>query len=145
MLRLMASLVVVIVAVGCKSRPLGPYISPRVTGQVLAADNHQPLAGVKVTRGLADNGSRRGSSPKGSELLMQKAPVRTDANGRFVLPSERVLSIVRGSGWDTVSLAFEREGYHHFQTNFPISLGTNSTTGEPVLNTTSIILQPATR
>src|SRR5689334_8691896 len=99
-------ILIALLVAGCKSRPLGPYVSPRVTGQVLAADNAQPLSDVQVSRGLPQRRGATGSPPKGSELLMQKAPVLTDMNGRFILLSERVLSIVRGSGWDTVSLAF---------------------------------------
>jgi hypothetical protein len=98
-----------------------------------------------VTRGRADNDRRTGSSPKGSELLMKKAPVPTDVNGRFSLPSERVLSIVRGSGWDTVSLAFCRPGYHSFQTNFSATLATAISRGEPVLDIADILLQPDSR
>jgi len=145
MLRLLASLLVVILAVSCKSRPLGPYVSPRVTGQVFAADNQHPLAGVRVTRGSAEKRRRPASSPKGGELLMQKVPIRTDANGRFILPSERVLSVFRGSGWNIVSLSFDVAGYSHFQTNCPGELATTPASGELELDLGAIYLQPAPR
>ena len=97
MIRTILSLLVVVMLFGCKSRPLGPYTSPRVTGRVLAADTDQPLANVLVIRGSGE--ARSMSPPKGAELLMQKAPAQTDVNGMFELASERVLSVVRGVGW----------------------------------------------
>ena len=140
MIRAWLGLILFLVLVGCKSRPLGPYVSPRVTGQVVSADDLRPLAGVSVIRGPAD--PQRGSPPKGAELLMRKAPVQTDENGRFQSASERVLSVVRGSGWNVVSLSFERFGYHRFQTNCPINALTNAANGEPVLAVGRIFLQP---
>src|SRR6478752_6207047 len=99
----MLSLLLMVVLLGCKSRPLGPYTSPRVIGQVLAADKDQPLGNVFVIRGSGE--ARRMSPPKGAELLMLKPPAETDVNGMFELPSERVLSVVRGTGWNVVSLS----------------------------------------
>ncbi len=133
---------VTVALVSCKSRPLGPYVSPRVTGQVLAADSRLPLAGVRVTRGAAETGSSRGSPPKGAELLMLKAPVQTDLDGRFVLASERVMSVIRGADWNVVSLSFDRGGYRRFQTNCPANLATTSASGEPVLDIGQVLLQP---
>ncbi len=140
MIRRALSLVLVLLLPGCKSATLGPYVSPRVTGQVLATDTGRPLAGVTVVRGPVD--PRRLSQAKGAELLMLKAPVRTDSNGRFDLASERVLSVVRGAGWNIVSLSFERAGYRRFQTNCPTSSVTNWDSGEPILEVGRIFLQP---
>jgi hypothetical protein len=143
MIRSVLGLCLALVLVGCKSRPLGPYVSPRVTGQVVSADELRPLAGVSVIRGPAD--PNRGSPPKGAELLMRKAPVRTDENGRFESASERVLSVVRGSGWNVVSLSFERMGYHRFQTNCQINAVTKAANGELVLDVGRIFLQPVSK
>ena len=143
MTRSVLSLCLVLVLVGCKSRPLGPYVSPRVSGQVVSADDLRPLAGVSVIRGPAD--PQRGSPPKGAELLMRKAPVHTDENGRFESASQRVLSVVRGSDWNVVSLSFERMGYQRFQTNCPINAVTNAPNGEPVLDVGQILLQPMSK
>ncbi len=131
------------VLVGCKSRPLGPYVSPRVTGQTLAADTRIPLAGVRVIRGSGEG--RRAFPPKGAELLMRKAPAQTDENGRFELVSERVLSVVRGAAWNIVPLTFERGGYHRFGTNCPINSVTNAPNGEPLLDVGQVFLQPTVR
>ena len=90
--------------------PFSPLVSPRVTGRVLAADTGAPLAGVKVTSGKHAEGFRGGMPPKGGELLMAKAPVRTGHDGRFTLQTERVLTPFRGAGLFSVQLAFERAG-----------------------------------
>ena len=136
---------VVLVAAGCKSRTLGPYVSPRVIGQVLAADTRQPLAGVRVVRGSSRKNAAAGSSLKGGELLMLRGPVQTDRQGRFVLASERVLSIVRGANWNVVSLSFDRAGYEHFQTNCSTSLAIGTAEGEPLLDIGPVLLRPAPR
>jgi len=85
----------------------------------------------------------RESPPKGAEFLMRKPPIQTGADGRFEVPSERVLSIVRGEGWDVIPLRFERAGYLHFTTNCPTSSVTNTVDSEPVLDVGGILLQPA--
>jgi hypothetical protein len=80
--------------------------------------------------------------PKGAELLMARVPGQTDVDGRFELASERVLSIVRGAGWNVVSLSFARSGYQPFHTNW---LGTNFTLtskAEPVVDVGRVLLQP---
>ena len=139
MVRLMVSLLLAFMVVGCKSRPLGPYVSPRITGQVLAADSCQPLKGVKVMR-LTNQASK--SPPlKGGELMILKVPIQTGVDGRFVLSSERVLSIIRKPDWNVVSLAFNRAGYLPFQTNCLIEFGTNSIQGSPTLDVGQIFLR----
>ncbi len=143
--RLSVCALITLAILGCRSRPLGPYVSPRVTGQVLAADNHEPLAGVKVIRGPVETASRRASPPKGGELLMSKFPAQTDRNGRFELASERVLTVFRGSSWNIVSLSFQANGYLRLQTNCATATVTNTPEGELVLNVGEILLQPAPR
>jgi len=75
---------------------------------------------------------------------MRKAPIKTGPDGRFTLPSERVLSFVRWGTWDSIPLALEREGYHRCQTNFPAAtlLATNTPDGAPWLDTGDILLVP---
>ncbi len=132
---------ILILGLGCKSHPLGPYISPAVTGQVVAADSGKPLAGVRVIRGKARPDALTGQ-PKGGQLLMARPPVETARDGTFSLSSERVLSIFRGSGWNEVRLTFEKPGYLRLQTNVPTALATN-VGSEPVLSLNRIALHPA--
>ncbi len=110
-----------VLLLGCKSRPLGPCVSPRVTGRVLAADTHQPLPDVLVTRGGAGERPTAGGSPKGSELLMRRGPARTDREGKFELKSERVLSLIPIRSWASVDLSLERAGYRRLQTNLSLT------------------------
>src|SRR5262249_40430505 len=134
----------ILVVAGCQSGKWGPYSSPRVTGQVLAADTRQPLAGVSVLRGGLEPRSQSGSPPKGGGLMMRKAPVHTNQDGEFALESERVLSLYRGTGWNQVRLRFAKPGYLTLQTNYSLSLGTNAA-GEPSLAVGQVFLQPAAR
>ena len=132
--------------VGCKSMPLSPFIAPRVTGRVLAADTSQPLAGVTVKSGAQASGYRGGMPPKGGELLIAKAPVRTDRDGRFTLETERVLTPFRGAGWFSVQLLFESPGYERFRTNYStLNVRTNSPNGEPLLDAGDILLHPVSK
>jgi hypothetical protein len=127
--------------------PFSPFISPRVTGRVLMADTGQPLADVNVKSGAQARGySSSLMPPKGGELLMARAPVRTDRDGRFELETERVLTPFRGSGWFSVQLLFEHSGYERFRTNYStLNVRTNSPTGEPLLDVGDILLHPASR
>ncbi len=134
---------VLILAGGCQSGPFGPYVSPRVSGQVVAAHTGLPLAGVKITRGKTPSQDVTTSPEKGAELLTSKVPAETGRDGRFVLPGERVLSIIRSPGWRTVSLSFNRAGYVRFRTNCPTAMATNSLAGEPVLDIGRVSLQPS--
>ena len=132
--------------VGCQSMPFSPFVSPRVTGRVRAADTSQPLAGVTVKTGAQATGYRPGMPPKGGEILMAKAPERTDRDGRFTLETERVLTPFRRGGWFSVQLLFEYPGYERFRTNYSaLNVSTNSPTGEALVNAGDILLQPISR
>jgi hypothetical protein len=128
---------------GCKSHPLSLTISPRIIGQVRAADTGKPLADVKIMSG---DQARALSSPfpvKGGERLMTKAPVETDADGKFVLDAQRALTPFRGSDWFSVQLSFEHPGYERYLTNYSyLNLGTNTLNGDTVLDAGIIRLQP---
>jgi hypothetical protein len=97
-----------------------------------------------VKRDPAERRSNIGGAPKGAELLLQKPAARTGRDGRFVFASERALTIFRPAGWNFVDLSFERAGFERFQTNFSIlTAGTNSPSGEPLLETGDIRLRSA--
>jgi hypothetical protein len=134
-------LAVALLSAGCSSWHLGPYVSPRVTGRVLAAETLQPIAGVTVSRGRAEH-SRSAYSPKGAEILMQKEPVRTDQAGQFELGSERILALLPWGGWSTVWLTFDCPGYQRLQTNLSATaLATNSPSGEPMVQAGDVLLR----
>jgi hypothetical protein len=145
MIRLIGLLLFASMLAGCKNLAWGPYVSPRVTGQVLAADTRQPLGGVKVTRGRAEPRRLAGGAPHGGELLLRRPPILTGPRGQFVLESERVLTLVRWGGWSSIHLTFERAGYLRFQTNCPLSslAATNAPDGVPLLDAGQILLQKA--
>jgi hypothetical protein len=131
---------------GCKSRPLSPYVSPRMTGRVVAADTGQPLADVKIITSGRNEEFNRTAPPKGGQVLMSKPAVRTDQDGRFVLESERVLTPFRGSGWFSVQFFIDQTGYERFLTNYSyLNLRTNTWKGKPGLDTGDIRLQPAAK
>jgi hypothetical protein len=134
-----------ILLAGCQSERWGPYSLPRISGRVLAADTQQPVSAAMVSRHGRPPTANTSSPPKGSELMIRKVPIRTDDNGQFVLESERVLSIFRGSGWSQLQLHIEKPGYVTVETNFPMSLATNLPGGVETLELGQILLQPVNR
>jgi hypothetical protein len=144
--RFLALCLAALALAGCKSRQVSPYVSPRVTGRVLAADTRQPLADVQVIRQESTSrGDGTAESGKGGAALMN-APVvvRSDRDGRFVLVSERVLAPLWGASWYSVDLSFQCPGYQRFATNYSLlNLSTNSVQGQNALSAGDILLQPA--
>lgn len=144
--RALALCLAALAVAGCKSRQISPYVSPRVTGRVLAADTQQPLADVQVTRQEStDRGDGSVQPGKGGATLMN-APVvvRTDRDGRFVMDAERVLAPLWGASWFSVDLVFQCPGYQRFATNYNLlNLSTNSVEGQHALSAGDILLQPA--
>lgn len=138
--------VLLVVMAGCQSSEYNHYTSPKVTGRVLAADTHQPIANVRVRRDGANTNFEPFGPPKGGELLMRPAPALTDADGRFVLDSKSVLSFFRNPGWWTVPVSFQHSGYHTLHTNYTASnVITNTTAGPPVVDAGEVLLQPVTK
>ncbi|MDD5140929.1 MAG: hypothetical protein PHY43_11790 [Verrucomicrobiales bacterium] len=134
-----------LVTAGCQSGKFTHWISPQISGRVLAADTHQPLVDAKVQRAELQKFEPFGP-PKGGQVLMQSSGVQTDADGRFVLPGESVFAVFRQPGWWSVPVLFSCSGYQTFQTNYT---GTNvighSAAGVPEVNAGDVLLQPATR
>lgn len=132
---------VLLLVQGCKSRPLGPYVSPRVEGLVVASDTGEPLARVSVSRGRDESDPSKPMA-KGGELLIRKAPALTGDDGRFFLSSERVLSVIRGAGWSEVRLTFSKPGYFKLKRTYSLASATNSMDGEPLLDISKVELIP---
>jgi hypothetical protein len=130
----------------CQAGKFMYYISPQVTGRVLAADTHQPLANATVRRVAPEPYAGADTQPKGGQLQMEPAGVRTDADGRFVLDAERdlaMLHLFRRGDWYSVTVSFERGGYGSFQTNYSgASFTERSAAGVPLVNAGDILLKP---
>ena len=128
---------------GCESGEFTHYISPQISGRVLAADTHQPLSGVTVARVSAYRYGNSSGPVKGGQLLMQPAGVRTDAGGNFVLDGVSVFAIFRQPGWWTVPVVFNHSGYQSFQTNYTgANVKGHSAEGVPVVSAGEVLLQP---
>ena len=131
---------------GCQSGGVTHYVSPEVTGRVLAADTHQPLANVRVQRAGSGQNFEPFSPPKGGQLLNLLGTVRTDADGRFVLDSKSVFALFRQPGWWSVPVTFSHSGYESFQTNYTgANVTGHSTEGAPVVSAGEILLQPTSK
>jgi len=142
----LALLLSAVVLAGCQSGKFSHYISPRVTGRVLAADTGKPLAGASVQRVRPVETTGEGTPPKGCQLLTQPSAKRTDTDGRFVLESENVVTPFRHRGWNSVTVTFGHSGYNRLQTNFTIaSFKERSAAGEPLVNAGDILLQPVAK
>ena len=120
------------------------YISPRVTGRVLAAETRQPIADVKVKRINPNAGLDYDAPARGGRKMESIPAARTDAQGRFVLEAERDLTLLQQQVWFSVEVLFEREGCQPLRTNFTVSnVTSNAPSGAPVVNAGDILLQSA--
>ena len=138
-----AWLLMAIAAVGCQSGTGSYYVSPQVTGRVVAADTRQPLADATVRRVVPVQTAGEDTPPKGAQLLVQPAGVRTDADGRFVLEAESVVAVLRRVGWYSVTVAFACPGYRSWQTNFTAGgVKTRTAEGAPWVDAGDILLKP---
>ena len=135
----------IMVLAGCQSGEFTRYVSPQISGRVLAADTHQPLAGASVARVTSQNNESFGP-PKGGQVLIQRSGVRTDADGRFVLDAERVIAIFRQPGWWSVPVNFSCAGYQPFQKNYTgTNVTSHSSSGAPTVNAGDVLLKPLAR
>jgi len=136
-------LLLTVALAGCQSGKFSHYISPRVTGRVLAADTHQPLPDATVRRVVPYPADGEDTAPKGGQLLTRSSGVRTDADGRFVLDGERDIALFHHPAWWSVTLSFTADGYRFYQTNYSVAnLSGHSPDGEPLVNAGDILLKP---
>lgn len=136
----------VVFLVGCQSGGLTHYVSPEVTGRVLAADTHQPLANATVQRGGSVQNFEPFGPPKGGQLLIETGAARTDVEGRFVLGSKSVFSLFRSPGWWSVPLTFSHSGYESFSTNYTgENVISNTVASAPVVEVGDVLLSPASK
>jgi hypothetical protein len=131
----------VLFTTGCGTTFSG-YVAPRVVGRVLDATTLQPLAGVQVRRIGTEPKPGPGEVRKGAQQLSTPQPVRSTADGTFVLQSERALAVFRKIHWFSVSLSFELGHYEGFTTNFILGEASRATNGEPIVQAGDIFLKP---
>src|SRR5262245_66055364 len=87
---------------GCKSgTTLSSYVSPRVTGRVLAMDTRKPVAEVKVKRVTPRQDRDMASPPRGGQSLEQTPAGSTGRDGRCALARWRVLTVCRQPVWQS--------------------------------------------
>ncbi|HMP84332.1 MAG TPA: hypothetical protein PKA41_16660, partial [Verrucomicrobiota bacterium] len=67
-----------LVAVGCKNTSVAHYVSPRISGRVIAAQTQEPIRGVKVERVQSATMAKIYQPQKAGEV-MQVAPALTSA------------------------------------------------------------------
>jgi hypothetical protein len=145
-LKLITFLFLLVALAGCQTGGVTYYVSPEVTGRVLAADTHQPLANVTVQRVGSGQNFEPPGPPKGGQVLMKPNGAETDADGRFVLDSKSVFALFRQPGWWSVPVAFSHSGYESFQTNYTVAnVTSHSAQGAPVVNAGDILLQPVAK
>jgi hypothetical protein len=144
--RLTTLSLLLVVLSGCQSEKFTHYTSPEVTGRVLAADTHQPIANATVQCAGSGQNFEPFGSPKGGQLLMQTGDARTDADGKFVLDGKSVFALFRQPGWWTALVTFSHSGYESFSTNYTGSnVTSHSGAGMPVVDAGDILLQPVAR
>ena len=139
-------LLAAIALAGCKSVSVSTYISPRVTGRVLATDTRQPIANVKIKRVNPTAAQDYDAPTRGGQRMESAGGVRTDAQGRFVLDAERDLTLLQQQVWFSVTVSFQRAGYLTLRTNFTVlHTTTNAPDGAPVVNAGDILLRPVSQ
>src|SRR5206468_694215 len=111
----------------CKSSP-SQYVSPRVTGRVVDAQTHQPIEKAYVRRVTGNQNPRSMESQHGSQQLQLPAPIRTGADGTFVVDSSKTLSFFRSIGWYSVTFSYEHAGYQDLVASYSLSQSTNTPT-----------------
>jgi hypothetical protein len=138
-------LMLALLLAGCKSRPLSPYISPRVVGRVVDARTGEPIHSVQVRRVTNEETRRPTDPPKGGELLRPLPSVRTGEDGAFVLDSVRDLALFGKGGWYSVTLSFEHARYERLIASYTPAQSTNTPSGEPLVNAGDVRLNPPGR
>jgi hypothetical protein len=133
------------VGLGCKSRSATHYNSPRVTGRVLDATTHQPIAGVRIQRLVPNENAGSLDQVKGGQILERPQPIRSNADGTFEMASQKSLTLWSQFAWFTVEISFAHSDYDKFTTNYTPADAVMLPTGESVIQAGDIQLQPKTR
>jgi hypothetical protein len=139
--RTVVSAMAALAMVGCQSASPSRYSSPCLTGRVLDARTQQPIPGVQVRRATPQD-PNADQTVKGGQSLETSPAVRTDSDGRFVLVSQKNLTLFSRLGWYSVSVAFTHPNYERLTTEYTLVNATNTPSGEPLVRAGDIRLQP---
>jgi hypothetical protein len=129
---------------GCQWVGFNSHVTPQVSGRVLDAETHQPLAGVKVLRVMHGRVVNPAGPEHGAELMQQSRPVATDPRGAFVFQSRSYFTFLNeANGW-SLKLSFQHAGYAARQTNLSTAdVKTNLLDGTPLVEVGDILLKPS--
>ncbi len=99
------------------------HTAPRVAGRVVDAGTGEPIGRARVGRELYVLRQPTGGFRKGAEeLRLLSRYTRTDADGRFELPPEKVVFPIRfGTIRPDLRLSVQRTGWLPWTTNWPSS------------------------
>jgi hypothetical protein len=135
----------VLLLAGCKTLQLSHYVAPRVTGRVLAADTHQPLADASVRHVMPAANDSDMPVRAGQIEEDETFAIRTGKDGTFVMDSQRDLGLLSDNWW-SATISFSHPGYLTLRTNYtPVTVTRYSPDGEPLVQTGDILLRPLTQ
>ena len=134
-------LMVVALAGGCKAVTATLYVSPRVEGRVLDSDSYQAIKDVRVRRVGSGNNTGVSDTSKGATRMEATPAVRTDADGRFVLASQKDIAVFGSVGWYSVTISFKHPAYEDLTETYTLDSATNNASGEPVVKAGDILLR----
>ena len=143
--RFVSLLLLVGLLAGCQSGSPSRFVSPRVIGRVVDEKSGQPIKGAEVKRVVPDYEAGTLDQVRGGEVLERGQPLRTDAEGRFDLASQKSVALFRDIGWFSVEISFYHRDYERFSTNYTPRSATNSPSGEPVIFAGEILMTPKSK
>jgi len=108
---------------GSLSGPSVTYTAPRVTGRILQAETGKPVPHAMVGRTLWTRRHATGGFLKAAEEQVLRQDFATsDAEGRFVLPEQRVALLFSiGETRPNLRLAVSHSRHASWVTNYPVS------------------------
>ena len=77
--------------------------------------------------------------------MEQNSGVRTEADGIFVLASEKAFTPFKDPGWYSVNVEFKHPGYDEFMASYTVAQATNTAKGEPLIQAGDVLLMPLSK
>ncbi len=128
---------------GSLSGPSVTYTAARVSGQITDSVTGKPVPNAMVGRTVWTHRHATGGYLRAAEeQVLRKDFAKTDANGRFMLPEQRVaLLFSLGEIRPNLRIAVSHSRYTSWTTNYPVSALDNDPE-RPSLDTGSLPLVP---